>query len=69
MEILIKKDEKITSSRSGKTLLCYNVMKAYVGQEVIRYDYSFWDAEKKKAKTIKQAELKKMLNGVWSLKK
>lgn len=69
MEILVKKDEKITSSKSSKILLCYNVMSVYVGQVVIRYDYSFWDSEKKKAKTIKHSELKKMLNGVWNIKK
>ena len=63
-DILIQKGEKIKSSRSGKELDCYFVASVYVGDIVVRYEYSFL-GENKRRKTIKQQKLVEMLDGVW----
>lgn len=64
---LIEPGQKIQSKRTGKTLLCYNVMPCYVGQSIKHWEYSFWDADKKICKTVHHRVLKEWLNGVWSV--
>lgn len=67
MNQIITKGQKITSTKTGKTLLCYNVMSVYTGETITRYDYSFWDEVRRNFKTIKHSELETMLSKTWSI--
>lgn len=67
--ILVKKGQEIVSKRTGRKIQCYSVMSVCSGNSntIIRFEYSFWDTTTKKSRTIKQSELREMLNGIWSI--
>lgn len=67
MESLLKKNDTIKSKRTNKTLLCYSIMSVFVGENIITYNYSFYNPQNKKFKTLKQSKVKEMLSGVWEL--
>ena len=66
---LLTKGDVIVSGRTGKELLCYTEpMNVWVGNSIVDVEYCLWDATKKKSKTYKRNEIKKMIGGVWSIK-
>lgn len=64
---LLEVGHYISSSKTGKTLKCYNVMACYVGFEnkFKNWDYFFWDEEKNKSKCVCHRDLREWLEGVW----
>ena len=66
---LVEVGQMITSKRTGKTLKCYNVMACYIGFEnrFKHWEYSFWDEDKKKCKSVRHRVWQEWLNGVWSV--
>ena len=68
MEKLLESGQSIISSRTGKTLKCYNISAVYRGftSEVKSYEYGFIVRDGH-FKSIKQDKLKEMLTGVWTI--
>ena len=66
---LVEVGQTITSKRTGKTLKCYNIMACYIGFEnrFKHLEYSFWDEDKKKCKSVCHRVLQEWLDGVWSV--
>lgn len=66
---LVEVGQTITSKRTGKTLKCYNIMACYIGFEnrFKHWEYSFWDEDKKKCKSVCHRVLQEWLDGVWSV--
>lgn len=67
MDPIISKGTTIQSKRTGKKLICYNVMPVMIGEtnEIVRYDYSFYSEITKKCKTIKSNDLKSKISTCW----
>ena len=66
---LVEVGQMITSKRTGKTLKCYNIMACYIGIEnrFKHWEYSFWEEDKKKCKSVHHRVLQEWLDGVWSV--
>jgi hypothetical protein len=69
VEVLVKKGQMIQSSITNKILECYNVSSVCIGvnDTIVRYEYNFWDNDRKRTKKLSQINLKRKLNSVWSV--
>ena len=66
---LVEVGQTITSKMTGRTLKCYNIMACYIGFEnrFKHWEYSFWDEDKKKCKSVSHRFLQEWLDGTWSV--